>query len=242
MATSPLPVRLRYLEPVREQLLALRPEEIHEYTDLSALQRAVRKRVSGLPQNEARALLKEDGAELLQWLSQGQAGSDPLYFLVPFLGMEGFDALLKDPDQKAPTYEVQMDLPSGAKVEKGVGADGIYWEVKWGRLDLGVNPVRPQILSQLRQGFLAEQTRRPLLDGDGITMVEVRFEAVVGTKCADVGTERGYSKRVEYTLDVPGGQVYAVSGPKPFFFDETKWEAYFHTLRVVSTEQSRTGP
>lgn len=69
MANS-LPTRIRYLEPVRKQLAALGPDDIHEDTDLSVLRRVVRKRVKGLSDVEARSALNEDAAELEKWLSK----------------------------------------------------------------------------------------------------------------------------------------------------------------------------
>src|SRR5213592_1291343 len=114
--SHPLPTRLRYLEPVRKQLAALAPDDIHEDTDLSVLRRVVRKRVKGLSDEDARSALRDDAAELESWLSAPGQADTRLYFVLPILP-DAIEVLLAEQPQMPPERgEARMELPEGAKV------------------------------------------------------------------------------------------------------------------------------
>ena len=75
-----------------------------------------------------------------------------------------------------------------------------------------------------------------MIDGSGMCALEVRFGDVSGIKCISRMVSRKF-KRVDYALDVPGGHLTATldSLSKHFDdFDESEFERYFHTMRVLN--------
>lgn len=132
----PLPARIRYLEPVRKQLAALAPDDIHEDTDLSVLRRVVRKRVKGLSEEQARAALQEDAAELEKWLSTPGLPDARLHFVLPILPDAVEILLIQHTQGPSERGEVSMELPDGAKVTRENGC----WSVQWRQFLLSLYP------------------------------------------------------------------------------------------------------
>jgi len=227
-----LPPRLRYLEPVRKYLTALGPEEVNENTDLTMIRKVVRKRVKGLPAEQARAALNEDGAELDIWLSAHLRGNESLGFLLPFLAMDAADTLLQEPAEMPPEREVSMDLQEDAKISKENGC----WSVKWRKKLLSLYPSDSEKMESEIARFRSEAKRRPMLDGDGIELVDVHFASVRGIKRTYKQTWPAPSKQVDYALEVPGGYVLATlqSLTGDAHFDESEVEVQLHTLRAIS--------
>lgn len=225
-----LPTRLRYLEPVRKQLVALDPDEIHECTDLSVLRRVVRKRLKGLSDDESRALLREDADELARWLPTRDEQDQRLYFILPILP-DAIEALLtKQPPPPPPERgEASMELPEGAKliVENGC------WSVKWRRFHLSLYPSHREEMHSFAGRFKDEARSRPMIDGSGMCALEVRFGDVSGIKCTSKMASAKF-KRVDYALDVPGGHLTATLDSSSRDFDESEFERYFHTMRVLN--------
>jgi hypothetical protein len=225
----PLPTRIRYLEPVRKQLAALDPDDIHEDTDLSVLRRVVRKRVKGLSEGQARAALQEDAAELERWLATPGLQDARLYFVLPILP-EAVEVLLTEQSQEPPERgEVSLELPDGAKIMKENGC----WSVKWRRLLLCLAPSHREEMHREAGRFKDEAKSRPIVGGSGMSVADVRFGQVSGIKCiTKVASPR--FKRLEYALEVPGGYVTAALAQGAGDFDESEIERYFRTLRVLN--------
>ncbi len=221
-----LPDRLRYLEPVRKQLAALAPDDIHEDTDLSVLRRVVKKRLKKLSNDEAPVLLREDAAELERWLSTANQTDARLYFVLPILP-DAIEILLTTPELPPERGEVSMELPAGAKVSVEHGS----WNVRWGRYYLFLRPSHREEMHSVA-GRLKDDTKsQPMVDGNGMSVTEVRFGEVAGIKCISKRASPK-SKRVVYALDVPGGHLTATLDSSRGNFDESDIEQYFYTLRV----------
>ena len=227
-----LPARLQYLEPVRKQLAALEPDEIHEDTDLSVLRRVVRKRPEGLSDDAARELLQEDALELERWLSTPGLADTRLYFVLPILPDAIEILLTKEPQSQSPPErgEASMELPEGAKVTVENGC----WGVEWRRLCLSLSPSHREEMHSHAGRFKDDAKSQPMVNGSGLSVSEVRFGEVSGIKLI---TEICAPKwrRLDYALDVPGGHLVASLFSSSFGdVDETVFERHFHTLRVLN--------
>jgi hypothetical protein len=81
-ASSPkLPARLRYLQPIVDELLALPPEEIHEDVDLPDVGRLFQRRTHGLPHKKASEKLSRDRDALKAWIEEDVANRANAEFL-----------------------------------------------------------------------------------------------------------------------------------------------------------------
>lgn len=224
-----LPVRLRYLEPVRKHLAALNSDAIDEDTDLSVLRRAVRRRLKGLSDEEARSALQEDAAVLTNWLSTPGLPDERLIFVLPILP-DAIEILLADPPQEPPERgEVSMDLPDGADVKKEHGC----LSVKWRRFSLFVYPQHCEEMHGFMGQYHGDAKSMPMHAGKGISVTEVRFGEVLGVSVSSFAC-----KRVNYALEAPGGYVLVVLDSSNRNFDESQLEAYFHTLRILNYRPS----
>jgi len=225
-----LPTRLRYLEPVRKQLAALDADEIHECTDLSVLRRVVRKRLKGLSDEEGRALLREDADELARWLPTRDSQDQRLYFVLPILP-DAIEILLtaQQPTSPPERGEASMELPEGAKVTVENGC----WSVKWRRFDLFLAPSHREEMHSFAGSFKEEAKSQPMIDGSGTYVVEVRFGDVSGIKRVWKVVSRKL-KCVDYALDVLEGHMVATLDSSSKDFDESEFERYFHTMRVLN--------
>lgn len=225
----PLPIRIRYLEPVRKQLAALASEEIHEDTDLSVLRRVVRKRVRGLSEEEAHAALQGDATELEKWLSTPELPDTRLYFVLPILP-DAVEILLTEHPQGPPERgEASMELPEGAKVTVENGC----WSVRWRRFYVSLYPSHCEDMHR-EAGRLKDNAKsRQMIDGAGMSVADVRFGEVTGIKSISEMASPKF-KRVDYALDVPGGHLVVVLDSSRGDFDESEVEGYFHTLRVLN--------
>jgi len=233
-SSSPLPVRLQYLEPVRKQLAALPPGEVHEYTDLSVLRKAVRKRIKGLSEAEVAVALQQDTEELERWLAAGGVEHVHLHFLLPLLP-DAVELLLREETPTPPERgEVSMDLPAEAKVSKENGC----WAVQWQREMLSLFPFHEEDLLREIGQFRENARRQPLIAGEGTEVEEVQFGPVSGVKRTLRGTQgKAKYRRLDYALIVPDGHLMATlqSTARKFGdFDETEIEAYFHTLKILN--------
>jgi hypothetical protein len=240
--SSPLPDRLRYLEPVRKQFARLAAQDnLHEDTDLSVLRRVVRRRLKGLSSEESRMAMAQDGGELEQWLATSEAQHEPLHFLLPILP-EAIDVLFAEPRHEPPERGiVRMELPTGARVTEENGS----WSVKWRRKWLFLYPSHREEMHSEAGRLRDEAKNQPMTGNDGMSVTEVRFGPVAGIKRVYKGPAPRF-KRVDYALDVPGGHVTATqdSASKAGDFDEQELEACFHTMQILNyppttTEASR---
>ena len=225
-----LPTRIRYLEPVKKHLAALDPDDIHEETDLSVLRRVVRKRVWDLSEEEVRAALLEDAAELEKWLSTPGLPDTRLYFVLPILS-DAVDVLLTEEPQEPPERgEASLELPDGAKVTVENGC----WSVKWRRFYLSLYPSHREDMHREAGSFKDDAKSRPMVDGSGVSVVEVQFGDVSGIKRIWQMKSPKKFKRLDYALDVPGGHLVAVLEIASGDFDESIIEQYFCTLQVLN--------
>jgi len=234
-----LPVRLRYLEPVRKQLAALKPDDIHEGTDLSVLRRVVRKRVKGLSDEDARSALREDADKLESWLSTPGV-DERLCFILPILPDAVEILLIETPHAPPERGEVSMQLPDGTKVTKENGC----WCVKWRRLLLCLYPSHREDMHRSAGQLRDDAKTHPMVDGNGMSLTDVCFGEVAGIKCISKMASPKF-KRLDYALDVPGGHVIAVLDSSAGDFDESEIERHFHTLKVSNyppptTDSSRS--
>ena len=71
---SPLPERLKYLQPFRKKFASKPPEELNEDTGVEPLMKLLAKRLAGLPDDEAKALIHADLAEMEGWLDPCLSG------------------------------------------------------------------------------------------------------------------------------------------------------------------------
>lgn|SRR5208283_2378025 len=239
--SKPLPQRIRHLQPIRKQLATLPIEEVNESMDHTLLENVLRMRVKGLTAAEAKVILSEDRIELETWLAGPGRGEDRLGYLVGFLLMSSqFASKLLETPQKPPAAEreVHIDLPAWCKVKKGLGYYGTHWEVEWRRFLVVLFPVKEDRMVKLDRDFRDGVARHPLCGSDGTSVQEVHFGEASGLKCIELSTERGTYKRVQYALNAPGGHVHIIIGPESVAFDESQFEAYFHTLKVIPSPLS----
>jgi hypothetical protein len=78
MPSHELPERLRYLQPVVEQLDKLRPEEINEDIDIGLLEAAVKQRMEGMSDDDAKQVLKADRVAFFEYMKKADANQRSL--------------------------------------------------------------------------------------------------------------------------------------------------------------------
>ena len=236
---SPLPERLRYLQPFRKKFANRPSEELNEDTGSGPLFTLLHKRIAGLSRAEAEILLKEDSAALQTWLSAPEQQNDCLHFASVFLSMISPSELVTQILEEAkkltePQPTAEMDLPDGAKLRK----DKL---ISFKKLLIALDAVSEEAAAN----FAAALGRRGA--GDARVRIEVfpvHFGQVSGTKFVGKGESwRGPYKEVTYILNAPGGHIYASASSLGKNVDESKWdeselEASFHTLRVVRKQQT----
>jgi hypothetical protein len=232
---TPLPEKIRYLQPFRKQVAKLKPEEIDESMDLSLLDKLLLERIRELPTDDGKKLLQEDHAILEEWLSSpGLQDNGGMVFLHGYLMAlpDLVDRLLEERDKPQERIEIQMELPPEAKVKKL--PDGT-WKVSWLRATLFVGPINKDYMELEAKSFY--ETRADRLIKFKVTPVS--FGNVTGLKrLTDASIVEGM--KAEYVLEVPGGYV-SVSLLKhgnrideaKFKEFESKFEQYFHTIRVL---------
>jgi hypothetical protein len=218
-----LPERLRYLQPVRNKLAKLAPEDINEDLDNSFLRKSIRKRVHGLSEADARMTLNEDSTVLATWLAGAGTDNDYMGFVQGFLliAAEMPEKFLKAPAPAAPLLRVLMDLPAGAKVRRfeKQGDGGMLVSRKGLYIAVGVMP-EENVASMVREMAQVER-------GCKVAVSKVQF-----------------GKGVNYMLAVPGGHVTASISAIGKKIDESKWdesevEGYFHTIQIVQKPRTR---
>lgn len=228
--SSPLPEQIRYLEPFRKQLLKLGPE-IHEDVDLTVLKTVVRERVAGLSPEETKRTLDQDGIILDEWLSLPKQQNEPLHFVMPFLAMGAADVLLEDKPEPPPDKFVQMELPHKAKI-----IDEAYGALLFSlprKVHVNFYPSSKEMMEMDRSQFQIDAKH-----ADEGFVAEVEFGKVKGLKCVRIGQSPPY-KRVDYTLEVPGGWVIGGLQTENNKFDELLLEQNLHTLRIVKSEEQK---
>ena len=122
-----------------------------------------------------------------------------------------------------------MNVPAEAKVTKENGC----LDIKIGRIILSFYPShREELHSHIgKMRELAKPTSRR--DGHEITLSDVQFGAVSGLKSASRWSSPR-SKRIEYSLTVPGGYIVAILQNTIGDFDEARFESWFDSIHVVN--------
>jgi hypothetical protein len=225
-----LPLRLRYLEPVRKQLGRLDPDEIDEDTNLGPFRKAISKRIKELSPTVIGKTLKEDTAELERWLAKPERSDldRRLFFILPMLA--DAEQIIKPPEPEPPKNgTASMNVPEDAKTELENGC----LCVKWKRQLLYIYPSALEDLGRRRGQLRADAKSGPLQNGATMTLTDVNFGEASGMKCV-TSIASPPIKRVEYALTVPGGYAIVVIDAWSGKFDETIWEAYFPSLQIIN--------
>ena len=226
---TPLPEPLRYLQPFCKQVAKLKPEEIDESMDLSLLNALLLQRIAGMSRQAAKRAIANDRELLERWIDASNCkDSGGVCFLHGYLmGLpELVDHLIEKVDKSQPRDGIFMQLPKEAKIRKRL--DSGIWEVTWMGAKLWISPAdRKEIESEVRS-FL-ESARTPFVN---VLVMPVAFGNVGGVKKVTQVQDQ-QSPDVDYALQVPGGYAQiglAKSGPG---LDESEFEQYFHTVRIV---------
>jgi len=227
---SSLPRELQYLLPFRRQTAKLKPEEIDESMDLSLLNKLLCKRIEGLTIDKGQKKLQEDQAILEDWLLlPNLEDNGGMFFLRGYLMAlpELVDRLLEEKNQTQEIEEIHMELPPGAKVKKRLGGSGGL-EASWKRTTLFAFPENKEHKRKFQ-----EQPQHHLAK---IKMSPVAFGSVTGFKrLVDLSIIE--SMQVEYALEAPGGYASVSLLKTGISIDESKFEQYFHTIRVVRVQK-----
>ena len=226
---SPLPEKLRYLQPFRKQVAKLKADEAVEDTDLSLLNQLLCGRIAGLPVEEGKKMLQEDQAMLEEWLASPKLEDNGgMFFLQGYLMAlpELVDRLLEEKDKPQERDEIEMELPPEARIKK-IGAE-CGWKVSWLRTTLFIFPTDKKHMDYMVKDF-HEGARHHL---SKVEVTPVIFGKVTGFKrVVDMSIVESMS--VDYALEVLGGYASASLLKKGTSIDESRFEQYFHTIRIV---------
>ncbi len=226
---TPLPERLRYLQPFRRQTAKLKPEEIDESMDLSLLNEFLCQRMDGVSPEAGKRMLQEDQEVLAKWLeSPDLEDNGGMVFLHGYLMAlpELVDRLLEARGKPGEEQiEVQMDLPPEAKIKKQRGG---LWKVTWLRTTLFALPSTKEYTEFQIKDF-QEGPREKLAK---VTVTSVKFGNITGFKRL-VDLSIVGAMHVDYALIVPGGYASVTLLKKATNIDPSQFENYFHTIRIV---------
>ena len=126
-----------------------------------------------------------------------------------------------------PHDDVKMDLPEGARVKTEQGV----WKVRWCKFLLVVGPSSKLGYDQ-QIALFNEPADGPYARLYSITVTPVAFGGIRGVKRVMIVREVD-SKSVDYTLEVPGGFVFVGIVRRGSAWDESEWEQFFHTIRLI---------
>jgi hypothetical protein len=199
------------------------------------------KRVKGLSDVDAEKALAEDIAALHEWLASHEI--DPLQFALGFTLMvtpADLVNLIKEEAEKAngPKLCLQMELPPGARLRRVEGSQEHGKLVTLKGLWLAIDALTKEAVDNLFDANLG-----PGCGWLAPSVSEVRFGPVAGRKRVTKGeSPQGPLKQIAYALTVPGGHVFGAiclidKKVDQLNWDETPFEACFHTLRVETQPQ-----
>ncbi len=235
---SPLPERLKYLQPFRKKFASKPPEELDEESGVEPLMKLLANRLARSSDDEAKDLIQADLAELDMWLASPGNQSDSLQWVRGFFLISGDEVprLVHEWEAESdrPIRELRMDLPSGAKpkIVKSSTQAGLVF--RWNGKIAAIDVANPEYFDAIRSAVTQPA------DGLTTTVTQVRFGHVFGTKFIQTGvTWLGPVKELNYFLEVPGGHVHASASVlskkiDPSKWDETELESCFASLRIVS--------
>ena len=217
---KPLPKQLRYLQPFRAGLDRLEPEELNENADVSALHKVILKRVEGLSSKDAAAALEADLVELKSWISTSASEDDAAHFLeaqlsvLPFLIEELGTPALEPPPKPTTKLRTQMEIPKGARAR--AMQHGVL-KVTWNGVILFACPFTKEDVEIHMEMF--GHTARPVVFG----------------KVSGFRLHR--NDHPEFMLTVPGGHVLVSLVNCELDLEQSKFENYLRTLRIVEQQQ-----
>ncbi len=220
-----LPERLSYLEPFRRVLNRLEPEEFNEDMDQSLLHKFVLKRTEGLSTHEAAKLLENDQTELKAWTSDYAPDEKALVWLETQLAIlpDLMGELRSRPAAVNPKRKVEMKLPEGAR-SRSMQNGAV--KISWKRITFMAVPVESRYLNTSM-----DQSSCP---SDIVTRVQ--FGQVMGHKRNRPEFLKTGVHSVDYFLEAPGGGVQIWLLKKGGHFDESEFEDFFHTIRLVGRD------
>lgn len=234
---SSLPEQLRYLQPFRKKFASRPPEQLNEDTGEAPLFALLSKHIKGLSEAEARKVLENDLELLEKWLASPANENDCLQFVRGFLMVSPSELAARILEESAkatePPPEAEMELPKEAKAKRVRSRREVAMIIRWN----GTLTAIDSISEEASANYEEVESR-----SDGVSKLvtqPVRFGEVSGTKFVRTGDSwRGPFKDVRYLLTVPGGRVYISTAVVSKKLDESKWdetklEAFFHTLRIV---------
>jgi hypothetical protein len=225
-----LPDELRYLQPFVRWLEKHSPDDVNESIDTSRLERALRKRVRGLPIADAQQRLDADRHTLASWLDACAPEGHPAHWVLGFLTHPGLARELQRspaPERREPI--IHFEPPAGWF------ARAIPFNVI-----LRKGKLRAFITAIEEFSFLNLQLpgTRMFASGEGrVDEHDVQFGEVTGKKYLRLQTAPVHSRQVDYVLAVPGGfariMLCRTDGRE---FDEIPFEAQLSTLRMRKSE------
>jgi hypothetical protein len=239
MRASPLPERLLYLQPFRKKFARSGVEGLNEDSGSAVLWPLLSERIRGLSQQDAEKVLSDDFAALQLWLAEAARQNDPLQFVLGFslvASPEDFVKRIKEEAEKPPEPQLclHMDLPPGAKVRRVPGGTESGKLVTLRGLWLAIDALPEQAVANLYDAAVGNA------HAENRSEQTVTFGSVAGRKLITRGEAwNGKFKEVAYRLTVPGGYVTASISAIGKRVDRSSWdespfEACFHTLRVES--------
>lgn len=242
-SASQLPERLRYLQPFRKKFASQRAEDLNEDSGFASLIALFSKRIKGLSPLEAEGVLAEDLTALEQWLDSPANQNDTLQFargvVLIVSPADLVNLIAEEADRrKEPKLRLHFELPPGAKLKRvqGDGEDGKLVTLKGLWLVL-----EAQSKESLEETI--NIVTGPSCGWPEYSEAPVQFGSVTGRKLKLKGQSWGGPvKQVDYALTVPGGHVHASISAiskkvDALNWDETPFEACFHTLRVETQPQ-----
>ncbi|MFL5240716.1 MAG: hypothetical protein ACJ8FY_01295 [Gemmataceae bacterium] len=200
-----LPESLRYLQPFVNVLAKLPREDLNEDIDASRLESALRKRVRGLDERAAEALLTKDLDMLDRWLNTEP--DHPAHWILGYLLCPDLAAGLTAPPEPSPRGpDMAFEAPKGWKVK----AVPFRLDLKAGKVIGWIMAIDEDTFSRFqwqREQPVNLNLRRPPGVEETFEVSEVSFEPSHGKKYTYHMTGRASWKQVDYLLRVPGGFV-----------------------------------
>jgi hypothetical protein len=221
-----LPDELRYLQPFVRWLGKHSPDDVNESIDASRLERALRKRVSGLPIAEAQQRLDTDRHTLQSWLESCASEGHPAHWVLGFLMHPKLaKELLQTPAARPPEPIIECEPPAGWHVR----AIPYNLNLRKGKLGAFITAIGEFSFRHLQLPGI-----RVFVSGEGrVDECDVQFGEVTGKKYLRLQSAPVHGRQLDYVLAAPGGfasiLLCRTDGQD---FDELPFEAQLRTLRI----------
>lgn len=224
---TPLPEQWKYLQPFRQHVLRLKPEEINEDVDLSLLHRLLCNRIRGFSTEKAKRVLNRDADVLAAWLAAPSQKDDRLHFLGAYLGAlpKLVDRIRREQNVTKPQDRIKMDFPERGRTTAQRGGG---WKMNWLQATMFVFPSTKKCLDAQVSQFQSDAKESPT----DVRLVRVALGRVRGLKRV-MRSPLGPVRVVDYALRVPGGCAIVGLVKRSEKFDELPFEAYLRTIQVV---------